>query len=204
MIRLARDLWVANRYTILITALAMSILFAVGVGLYFRGQPEPWAPLSYQSAPQTVLGPREAVSVGGARSTLVVLRWDGHRPPTFETTGSKCNNWPKTIVKHTVRNYRTVSPVGSVVDDGDSIVDMLPGCVTRTEADPYVNVVPQMVLDRAQVLSARSGERLTLWQFRGVETPIDGNGNPGVPRLLADGHVRGRGSLMAATTKAAK
>lgn len=170
-----------SRWRILAVALAVSLCWAAAIGVWLWRQPPPFAPLAYQTAPQTVLGQQEIVTVGGVKSSVVVLRWDGHSPVAFESVGSKCNNSPGVIKKKTERLFASVSPTGSVVPDGGSVVDMIPGCTTRTAANPYLNVVPLEVLERARVLSQRTGERITLWQYRGIETPFDGNGNPGVP-----------------------
>lgn len=179
-----RALWAVNRWTILLTALVMSVLFAAGVAVWAQTRPEPWAPLSYQTAPQTVLGTPELVTVNGIESTVVVLDWsdaDGSHPPSFKATGAKCNNETVTIRKRTERSYSSIAPVGSVIEDGSSFVDTLPGCTTRTAENPWVNVVPQAVLDRAATLSARGDNPVTLWQFRGEDTPVAADGSEGVP-----------------------
>lgn len=175
-----RRVWANGRWEILITAVVCCVVFAIGVTIYAHSQPGPFDPLQYPSAPQTVLGETEQVTVGGAMSSVVVLRYNGRDPVEFRVTASKCNNSSEAVRKRSHRYYSSVSPRGSDIVDVDSFTLMIPGCTTRTIADPFVNVVPKTVLDRAVELSRSGGGNVTLWQLKGEEVPLDGNGNSGV------------------------
>lgn len=173
-----RRAWAGNgRWGILVTIVAVSTLFAAGVGVYLKTRPPPFAPLQYSATPQNVLGTKSRVDVWGA--SLVVIDYDGVTRPLVRVTGSKCNNASDPVHIIGTKQIRSIKPPGATFADAPIDVQFPPGCLTRDETDPWVNGIPDEALTRVKDL-AHAGINVSVWQYAGFDTPYTADGTRGV------------------------
>lgn len=167
---------------LVIALVAVTLGFGVLLAVYFADRSdEPWSPLAKYPV-------QEVLNEGGAVLPVDAQVQVGQQvvkipANTVAIVARKCNASTESFTVKGESRWQLLSPAGlGRFENAPGQRSVAPReCVVKTPTDPYLNLVPQEVLDRAATICVIT-QHPTTWNINGEDTPHSGD-KTGTPQL---------------------